>query len=264
MRCLFTTVILAVTLFLPFSVYGEIANFHEVEEGMFRGGQPDEKSIEALRTLGIRTVVSLRNEEKVNRLEKELVERNGMVFISIPLTWRRGPRREEAEYFLKVVSESARRPLFIHCREGRDRTGAMIALYRIARQDCPVEEAYREAKRYGFRDQAFPLKRFILVKAQSFSTPAPFQPSWTSLSWLEWALFYFFEWGVVIFGFIGGATCMKNPDLAIKIQKKFYELINWHMTPISMRKEIRNTRILGGSLLFISFMLIVCLVLFSI
>ena len=264
MRRLFVTVILITAFFLPFSVHGEVVNFHEVEEGMFRGGQPDEKDIEALRTFGIRTVVSLRNEEKVNRLEKELVERNGMVFISIPLTWKRSPHREEAEYFLKVVSEPDRRPLFIHCREGRDRTGTMIALYRIARQGYPAEEAYQEAKRYGFRDQAFPLKRFILVKAQSFSTPAPPKPSWTPSGWLEWALFYFFEWGVVIFGFVGGTTCMKNPDLAIKIQKKFYELINWHITPISMRKEIRNTRILGGSLLFISFILMVCLVLFSI
>lgn len=35
------------------------------------------------------------------------------------------------------------------------------------------------------------------------------------------------------------------PILAIELQKKFYENINWKITPISMAKEIRNTRVMG-------------------
>ena len=263
MHRLWAAVIVIVSIFLPFFVYGEIQNFHEVDEGFFRGGQPDEKEIEALRALGFRTVVSFRNEERVIQWEKGLVTKNGMAFISIPLTWRKSPSQEKVDHFLKIVSESNRRPLFIHCREGRDRTGAMVALYRIARQGCPVEEAYREAKRYGFRDQAFPLRRFILVKARAFSTPVPSIP-FTPLGWLGWFLFYFFEWGVVLFGFMGGMMCVTKSPLAIEIQKKFYELINWEIIPISMKKEIRNTKILGGILLFVSFVLMVSLVIFSI
>ena len=36
-----------------------------------------------------------------------------------------------------------------------------------------------------------------------------------------------------------------KPELTIEIQKKFYEKINWRIEPISMQKEIRNTKIMG-------------------
>lgn len=36
-----------------------------------------------------------------------------------------------------------------------------------------------------------------------------------------------------------------NPLKAFKIQKAFYRLINWHIEPISMSKEIRNTKWMG-------------------
>lgn len=42
-----------------------------------------------------------------------------------------------------------------------------------------------------------------------------------------------------------GAFLALNPSLAIKIQIKFYEKINWRVEPISMQKEIRNTRAMG-------------------
>ena len=42
-----------------------------------------------------------------------------------------------------------------------------------------------------------------------------------------------------------GAFLYLKPALAIKIQIKFYEKINWRMEPVSMEKEIRNTKIMG-------------------
>ena len=36
-----------------------------------------------------------------------------------------------------------------------------------------------------------------------------------------------------------------KPSLTIDIQKKFYEKINWRIEPISLAKEIRNTRLMG-------------------
>ena len=249
-------------LYTPLSAYGAIANFHEVEEGFFRGGQPDEKGIEALKTLGIQTVISFRNEKKIIEWERELVEKNGMSFISIPLTWRKGPTDEKVHYFLNIVSQPDRRPLFIHCREGRDRTGAMVALYRIAWQRYPIEEAYREAKHFGFRERIFPLRRFILVKAKSYteSSKVPFD----FFARLGEVLFYGVESLIALLGLTGGVACLKKPDLAIKIQKRFYELINWQIVPISMAKEVRNTRILGGILLSVSLVLVVFLFLSSI
>ena len=42
-----------------------------------------------------------------------------------------------------------------------------------------------------------------------------------------------------------GLFLLFNPVLAIEVQKKFYEKINWRIEPISMQKEIRNTKIMG-------------------
>lgn len=42
-----------------------------------------------------------------------------------------------------------------------------------------------------------------------------------------------------------GLFLYRNPIVAIEIQKKFYEKINWRMEPISLAKEIRNTKLMG-------------------
>ena len=42
-----------------------------------------------------------------------------------------------------------------------------------------------------------------------------------------------------------GAFFYLKPLWAIEIQKKFYEMINWRIEPISLEKEIRNTKIMG-------------------
>jgi hypothetical protein len=49
-----------------------------------------------------------------------------------------------------------------------------------------------------------------------------------------------------------GCFMFFKPGLSIEIQKRFYEKINWRIEPISMAKEIRNTRIMGLCLFFVS------------
>ena len=46
-------------------------------------------------------------------------------------------------------------------------------------------------------------------------------------------------------GIIVGLAMFFNSALLIKMQIKFYAKINWRMEPISMSKEIKNTRIMG-------------------
>jgi len=49
-----------------------------------------------------------------------------------------------------------------------------------------------------------------------------------------------------------GVLLILKPKLTIKIQQKFYEKINWRIEPISIPKEIRNTRIMGAMLLIVA------------
>ena len=50
---------------------------------------------------------------------------------------------------------------------------------------------------------------------------------------------------ISVVGIIIGLFVFFKPILTIEIQKKFYEKINWRIEPISMQKEIRNTKIMG-------------------
>lgn len=50
--------------------------------------------------------------------------------------------------------------------------------------------------------------------------------------------------------FIGAILAIK-PKLAIEIQIRFYALINWKIEPISLPKEIHNTRIMGWLLVIL-------------
>jgi hypothetical protein len=48
-----------------------------------------------------------------------------------------------------------------------------------------------------------------------------------------------------------GAYLLLRPSSAIHMQARFYEKINWRIEPISMKREIRNTRIMGLFLIII-------------
>ena len=68
---------------------------------------------------------------------------------------------------------------------------------------------------------------------------------------------------VILFSLLGlgiGFLLAIKPNLAIEIQRRFYCHINWKIEPISMSKELRNTRIMG---LFLIVALVITLVCFA-
>ncbi|MDP3732120.1 MAG: hypothetical protein Q8R31_03695 [Candidatus Omnitrophota bacterium] len=59
---------------------------------------------------------------------------------------------------------------------------------------------------------------------------------------------------LILFSIIGlgiGAFMVINPALSIEIQRRFYCHINWKIEPISLVKEIRNTRLMGWFLIIL-------------
>ena len=127
-----------------------IPRFAEIEPGLTRGGQPTAEGLQFLRERGYRTVISFRR----NSPERRALEGMGIRYVEIPM--RAGlfgatpPTREDVARFLEVVSDSSQRPAFIHCRRGKDRTGAMAAIYRIEVSGWRNEDALREMLSFGF------------------------------------------------------------------------------------------------------------------
>lgn len=42
-----------------------------------------------------------------------------------------------------------------------------------------------------------------------------------------------------------GIICLRRPGDIIKFQQCFYARINWRIEPVSIEKEVRNTKIMG-------------------
>ncbi len=123
-----------------------VPNFGEVSKKLFRGGQPSEKGFEALAKTGIGIVVDLRGSRES---ERKQVTSLGMQYVSIP--WHCfHPRDEVFARFLVLFREKPDQKVFVHCRLGDDRTGMMVAAYRMAEQGWTSAEAKREMEDYGF------------------------------------------------------------------------------------------------------------------
>ena len=52
--------------------------------------------------------------------------------------------------FLKLVTDPAKQPVFVHCKHGADRTGLVVAAYRIVVQGWPKQDAIAEMTDGGF------------------------------------------------------------------------------------------------------------------
>lgn len=122
-----------------------VPNFGKVTDTLYRGAQPTEEGFSNLSKLGINIVVDLRG---APASERELVTRLGMKYV--PLPWHcYSPHDEQFAKFLTLLRENPGQKVFVHCREGDDRTGMEIAAYRIAEQGWTAQEARKEMVAFG-------------------------------------------------------------------------------------------------------------------
>jgi tyrosine-protein phosphatase SIW14 len=125
-----------------------VPNFGQVTPALFRGAQPSEVGFESLAKMGVEVIVDLRQGAEAEREQKQ-VAALGMRFVGIP--WRcTEPRDVDFAKFLALLEDNPRKKIFVHCRAGVDRTGMMIASYRMAEQGWTAAEALGEMKAFGF------------------------------------------------------------------------------------------------------------------
>lgn len=122
-----------------------LPNLHRVAPDLYRSAQPTAAGLQAAEKLGIKTVVCLRafhsdaDEAKATKLKIERIHFN---------TWH--PEDEDVVRFLKVITKPGNGPFLVHCQHGADRTGTMIAIYRIAVQGWKKDDAISEMTGGGY------------------------------------------------------------------------------------------------------------------
>jgi len=123
-----------------------VTNFGEVTPSLYRGGLVKKGGIVALKKLGIDVVIDTHAHDTT---EKKEVEKLGMEYLSIPwhCPW---PHDEVFAKFLDAVHANKGKKIFVHCRLGDDRTGMMVAAYRMAEEGWSADEAMNEMRSFGF------------------------------------------------------------------------------------------------------------------
>ncbi len=135
--------LVCITIAWSIAVYGQ-PNFHRVDEGVYRSGQPTAADFRALEANGFREILNLRN------FHSDDDEAAGTSLTLHRLKMRAGALSEAQLIEALRVIQNRQGPILVHCWHGSDRTGAIVALYRIIFQGVSKEEAIREMTEGGY------------------------------------------------------------------------------------------------------------------
>jgi protein tyrosine/serine phosphatase len=156
-----------------------VPNFAVVSPILSRGAQPTLEGFRRLRERGIRTVVTLRG---VQDDDASLATLGLSSYRIRARQWN--PKTDEIVRAMKIILSPEYQPVFIHCQAGKDRTGLVVAVYRILAEGWSVQDALAERKAFGAwwfwwendtylrRLQAADAKRDLLAAIESAPVPA--------------------------------------------------------------------------------------------
>ena len=103
-----------------------------------------------------------REDPRKSTWERHEVEALGMHFVHIPVSGWAPPRAAQVAQFLALFQDHPGEKIFVHCRFGDDRTGVLVATYRMAVDRWSAEQAVKEMYFFGFHGFWHPaMKSFV-------------------------------------------------------------------------------------------------------
>lgn len=122
----------------------------QVTPTILRGGRPSQYGIQQLKELGIKTIINLENDDDVIWKEKKWAAKQEMRYITVPMSWWYSPSNHDISFLLETMTDESKLPIFIHCKHGEDRTGMVVGLYRVFKEQWTPSQAYEEMLDLGF------------------------------------------------------------------------------------------------------------------
>jgi protein-tyrosine phosphatase len=141
-----------------------IRNFYQIDKNYYRGAAPDIKGLEYLiECKRVKTIIDLRylNFKDLSKQEST-VKNAGLNYINIPMCPLLPPNSTQINHFLSIVNNLKNQPVYVHCREGKDRTGIMTAIYRVKNYNYSFNKAFTEMIKLGHHVNLFPLLKVWL------------------------------------------------------------------------------------------------------
>ena len=135
--------------------------FYRVNEHLYRSGQPTLEGLQGLKKLGIKTVVDLRAANP-HSLEAQTLGILGIKYVNIPMPTLAAPSMESVKQTLALLTDQSAWPILLHCERGADRTGTVIACFRISQDGWSNQRALEEASQLGMLPFQKAKKQFIL------------------------------------------------------------------------------------------------------
>jgi protein tyrosine phosphatase (PTP) superfamily phosphohydrolase (DUF442 family) len=126
-----------------------ISNLWRVEPDLYRSARPESAGFQELEKLGVKAVLDVESPA-----DEIAAKGTKLKLFHVPMN-AFGLRDESVLEGMKILSDPANRPIVIHCQHGADRTGAMMALYRVVVEGWSKDDAIREMNAGGYHHSSW-------------------------------------------------------------------------------------------------------------
>ena len=143
-------------------------DFYQVSPGIYRGGRLDQAGVFRLKAQGFKTILNLENDRNQIVLESVWAKSAGLTQLPMPLSGFFYPEDEDVQKILQVLADPSKRPIYVHCKKGMDRTGIVIALHRVYNEGWTLARAEAERDALGFNPWLTRLDHYFDWKAAHY------------------------------------------------------------------------------------------------
>jgi hypothetical protein len=137
------------SLFSSWTSGTQPSNFADVGNGVYRGQHlltEGKVRYLAAAPLDVKTVLDLEMYNPQTYWEKYLVEANGIDFVGKPMMWNKVYDDAFIDDIVSVLGDPSKRPIYVHCYWGYDRTGLIVALHRVVNEGMAPIDAFHDWK----------------------------------------------------------------------------------------------------------------------
>lgn len=130
-----------------------LGNFAKVSAELYRSAQPTQQGVQQLASMGVKTILKLNFDDPA---ESGWASASGITLVPRLMDNHSSPSYDQIDAALALIADPAtKKPVLVHCHHGADRTGAVVAAYRVKVQGWTVAQAAAEAKHFGYGSPGF-------------------------------------------------------------------------------------------------------------